>query len=308
MNDITRRIDKGGVSAWHDWISSDVLPDREMWTLVRDESIGQSDELQERMKRNATAINGYKRVLFTGRYWMTRDVFKSWKPCPDNELPVTALIENKPEQRVVPIDKLELVPEEIQKNSEISTLAELARLELCVEVVRLYMPNKNANGATSGKVLAVSKSYAAQSLGGNGIVIHDQAKLDRKLQPGEHVTVNYEAGKARVYNGIFFDVSAKSNYLNVEESNWLRMKMIEALSTTDDAPNDDQMIKEALLYALDKTAEMFPAMKKNLAKTDIKLSVNDVMPTVQKQIADKTGVPLDWIEDVAVIRPFENYR
>lgn len=294
-------------AAWREWISAEKLPEKQMWAIVRDTpAVSPANEFKARTAA-PDDTQSQRRVLFNGRFWMTRDAFESWRPCPPGEQSVTALLANTPDNKLSVIDGLEGFDFEEQESSEMSTLAELARLQLSVEVVRLYKPGQDAGGAVSGEILAVSRSYAAQSLGGNGVLIHDQSKLDRRLSPGERVTVNYEGGKAKVFNGAYYDVIVASSFLSSAQIGWLRMKMIEALSSVEGADQDDELIKEALHYALDKTAEVFGVIRNELPRSDIKLTVKDVAPMAQIEVANRTGQYVDAVEDVAVQDRFERY-
>jgi len=307
MSEQLTRIDRYAERDWVEWMSAEVLPERPMWAIVRDEAAGQKPTLRGMASQAEEAGTGIKRVLFTGRYWMTRDSFKSWRPCPESERAVTALVAASAERKPTPIDGLELLEVEVEQGDEVKTLAELARLELNVEVVRLYKPGQESMGAVSGRVLAVSKSYAAQSIGGNGVLIHEQSKLDRRLQPGEQVTVNYEAGKGKVFNGAFFDVNVRSSFLSQIQIGWLRMKMIEALSSVEGADQDDEMITAALKYALDQTADQFEMIRGELPRSAIEVAVRDIMPAAQIEVANRTGQYVDRAEDVAVQDRFERY-
>ncbi len=283
------RIDRITDINWVDWLSSAVLPDKKLWAMI--------SESVPAPRGGGPDTTGLKRVLFNGRYWMTRDAFEAWRPAPDKEEPITALIAKAGGGNPKVIDGLSLVEYDEGQADELATLAEISRMELNVNLVRVYKPQPNASGALSGKILAVSKNFAAQSIGGNGVVFHEQDKLSRKLAAGENVTLNYDGGRATVYNGCFFDVQVTSNYLNTEQLGWLRMNMIEALSSVEGAETDDAMIQEALHFALDKTAGMYEGVRTDMPKSGIKLTVQDVMPQLQMQVADLTGLEVERADD-----------
>lgn len=279
------RLDRIADIDWVEWLSAEVLPDEKLWAVVC--------ESRQAQRNGPPDSTGLKRVVFNGRYWMTRDAFSFWQPVPRTEEPVTALISKSKDGKPIVIDGLSLVEYDKPKALEFAALAQLSKLELNVNLVRVYQPQENATGAMSGKILAVSKGYAAQSIGGNGVVFHEQSKLSRTLSPGENVTLDYKEGKATVYNGCFYDVEISSNLLDAQQRGWLRMNMIEALSSVEGAENDDVMIREALHYAIDKTMGMYEDLRGNLTSSEINLTVQDIMPKLQMDVADRTGHYVD---------------
>lgn len=300
-----------------EWSPADELPCEKTWAIISNDRMmpAQSLNLIQRMAnakgRFGPICKEQKRVLFSGKYWMTREEFTAWRPVPAQEEPVSALIEKLPGKKPRPINELSLLDLELEASEEIVSLAELARRELHVEVVRLFKPGDAAQGAVSGKILATSKSYVAQSLGGNGVVIHEQAKLSRTVQPGEQVTIDYQAGKATVFNGAYYDVNIRSAFLTPEQIGMVRMSMLEALGSVEGADRDDVMIKEALRYALDQASSVFTALKSSLPKAGIQLSVTDVMPAAQIEVAERTGQAVQAVEDVLdrewALLPYEKY-
>ena len=246
-----------------EWLPADNTPLEPMWVTVRSSH------------EKSTPL---KRVLFNGRYFLTRDPFSAWKPCPPGEFPVSELVENGLDV-LQGLDVLELTP--LDPFDERASLAELAKLEMKVEVVRMFRPGDEANGALSGRVIATSRNYAAQAVGDNAVVIHEQSRLGRRVTNGEQVTLNYKEGRAEVYNGLFFDVNISAPFLTADQRGWMRMQMIEALCGVEGADKDDGMIREALRYALDKTSQMFGLDKTRLDSASIKLTVTDPMVPLQ---------------------------
>lgn len=267
-----------------DWQPADRTPAAAMWVTVKSSHA------------NAAPV---RRVLFNGRYFLTREAFSSWKPCPTDERPVSALVDDG----IDVIDGLEVLElEPMTAFDEAASLAEIARLELKVEVVKLFRPGDEAFGALSGKVLATSKNFAAQLIGDNAVVIHEQNKLSRRVQNGEQVTLNYAGGRAEVLNGVFFDVNITAPFLSVEQRGWMRMQMIEALCGVEGADQDDAMIREALRYALDKTSQMFGLEKSRLDVAKINLSVVDLMPSLLMQEVEAAMQRADELSLVSVPR------
>ena len=270
------RIDR---YAEQEWVSSSKAPPEPMWTSVK----------------SARAGAAAKRVLFNGRYWMTREAIDYWKPVPPEEQPISALMETP--RGITPIEGLEVVElDELPPGHEALALAELARLELEVEVVRVFRAAEGAEGAASGRVLAVSERFAAQALGNDGVLIHEQAALQRQVAAGEHVTIDYQAGRGTVYNGIFYDVNIRSPFLTKDQVGWMRMHMINALSASPKAYQDSDLIKEALRYALDRTVEAFMLERERITKTQIQLSVND---TFTPQLEEKADEAVDRARSAA---------
>ena len=248
--------------AENEWLSADEQPKSPMWVQVRSSH------------ENATPL---KRILFNGRYFMTREPFSAWKACPEGELPVSSLVESRGVSVLQGLEVLELE----DTPDELGSIAELARMELKVDVVRMFRPGDDAAGALSGRVLATSKMYAAQQIGDDSVVIHEQSKLDRRVHNGETVTLDYANGRAKVYNGVFFDVNINAPFLTAEQRGWMRMQMIEALSGVDGADKDDEMVREALRYALDRTTQMFGMDQTRLDVMKIRLTVTDPVKPLQ---------------------------
>lgn len=268
--------DREAEAAWADWRPVDVLPHEPTWAMVK---LGPSESAPQ------------SRVLFNGHFWMSRDPFLHWRPLPEGELPVSQLMSElvSSSADALVIDGLEVLDvDRTDYFDDQLSLLELAKMELGVEVIRMFKPGPQAKGALSGQVLAVSRNYAAQSIGDDAVVIHEQSRLDRRVSPGERVTLNYEGGRAKVYNGVFFDVNVRAPFLAPEQVVWVRMKMIEALSSVENADQDDGMIREALRYALTKTAELYGLDKLRLAAANISLSVRDTVTPHQIQLAAAT--------------------
>lgn len=262
-----------------DWLPVSRQPENSLWATVR------TDPSREEPTR---------RVLFNGRYWMTRQPFSAWKPCPSDERPASEIVDTiKATTGEGVLEEMEQIltpPADLIGLDEMerASLAELARMELKVDVIRLYKPGENASGVLSGKVLATSNLYAAQSIGENAVMIHEQAKLGRRVSAGEQVTLDYKGGRAQVYNGALFDVNIKAPFLSTDQLGWMRLQMIEALASVEGADKDDNLIREALRYALEKTAIMFGLENTSLTHANIKLSVVD--PITPRQLENAAAI------------------
>jgi hypothetical protein len=259
-----------------------------------------------------------RRVLFTGKFWMADEKPAAWRPVSPNELiqspfkPVSdlarradaagtalralgqgrgALIEaGKPlpaAKKATSFDELLLEPlDAAGGDAELSTVGQLAQMELRVEVVRFTKPAANATGASTGRVLAVSENYSAQSVGGNNVVIHQNKNLDRALAAGQNVTLAYENGKASVFDGVSHDVNIVASWMPQEQQAYLRMVMLDALSMMKTPQDDDERLRDAMRYALESTANFFGASDSRLRRADIKLVVNEKVTVVKPDGAD----------------------
>lgn len=257
--------------AEREWTGADQPPTQPMWTVVRQSA-------------DPAAVN--RRVLYSGRQWLTIEPVGQWKEGPAPENMVTGLLE-RPEG-VSPIEGLEVLElGQIDQADERKVLAQLARMELEVEVVRMYRPGANAQGATSGQVLAVSENYAAQSMGDDGVLIVEQQRLSRRVEAGENVTLAFQGGRAEVFDGMLFDVNVRAPFLDREQVGWLRRVMIQALSQTRDAAAHDDVIKEALRYALSETINAYGLDRTLLPLTQVTLAVRDSMTLAQGEAMRK---------------------
>jgi hypothetical protein len=281
-----------GVGRSADWVPASEHPRAPVWAVLRGP--------------NGLPMN--RRTLFDGHYWLTQEPFSAWRPAPDGEKPVSQLIQKRAGLAPTPIDGLEMVElfagparePETPKQQELLTLVDIARRELQVDVVRVYRPSDASRGTVSGEVLATSRNFVAQHLGGNGVLIHEQDRLNRVLTPGEKVTINYEAGRGQVYNGALLDVNISAPFLKPDQVGWMRMHMLDALSAVDDAEHNDELIRYALQYALRKTTEMFGLHETGIDQSHIRLSVSDVQTPGQIAQANSTGLKID---DLALIEP-----
>lgn len=274
-----------------DWAPADQTPGRATWALIRK---GEDDS------------QSLSRVLFTGRYWMTRERFTQWKSAPLGERPISALVgERKPAPQVIEgLEVLELgsAGEDRDAIDELAKLAEMARMTLNVNVVRLARPSHVARGAVAGRIVAVSDAFAAQSVGSNGVVVHEKSRLSREVSVGEQVTMNYANGRAEVLNGLFFDVDVSAPFLSAEQRSFLRARMIEALSGIEYAEHEDSVVREALRYAIDRTVQAYGSELAPIEEASIRLAVTDPVPGLQVRELERIGLdlePLDSAHDYA---------
>jgi hypothetical protein len=151
--------------------------------------------------------------------------------------------------------------------------------------VRFSRPTAGASGVSTGRVLAVSENYAAQDLGGNHVVIHENKNLDRRLAAGEKVTLGYENGKAVVYDGLAHDVNIVASWMPKEQQAYLRMVMLDALSMMKEPQGDDERLRDAMRYALESTANFFGLGDTKLRRADIKLVVNEMATSIKPDVA-----------------------
>lgn len=240
-----------------------------------------------------------RRVLFTGSFWMADEPVAAWRPVLERDYfdvpfnPVSNLaqkatkagFEVRPSgaqlrkgeligEGACAYGQLSLVPLD-QADSELRALQKLAGLELRVEVVRFSKPADDACGVSTGRVLAVSENYAAQDLGSNNVLIHENSKLSRTLQAGENVTLAYESGTASVYDGLMHDVNVIADWMPREQQVYMRMVMLDAMSMIKSPASEDVRFIDALRYALESTANFFGLEHTRLRRADIKLVVDD---------------------------------
>jgi len=150
-------------------------------------------------------------------------------------------------------------------------------------VVRFMRPTPDAGGVSTGKVLAVSENYSAQSIGGNDVVIHENAKLDRQVLPGEKVTMHYANGTGAVYDGLVHDINISAGWMPKEQQSYLRMSMLDALSMMTAPQDDDERLRDAMRYALESTAKFFGLSETKLLRADINLVVNEKKSVIKAE-------------------------
>jgi hypothetical protein len=228
------------------------------------------------------------RVLFTGRFWMSEPPVAIWRGATHQEdatyaaKSVSSLVSRLIDAGAEPVkpvakglSELSLVPLDDAPDFEMAALQKVAGLELRVEVVRFQKPAPGATGISTGKVLAVSENYSAQQHGANQVVVHENRNLDRRLVPGEAVTLAYADGKAAVFDGIAHDINVNAPWMPRDQQAYLRMVMFDALSAMTTPQSDDDRLRDALRYALESTAKHFGASESKLRRADIHLVVNE---------------------------------
>ncbi|WP_137917053.1 hypothetical protein [Hydrogenophaga sp. 2FB] len=232
------------------------------------------------------------RVLFVGGLWMTDKPVAAWRPLvAENPIerkfrPVVDLFKSELVERRVgefnapakasKFEELALVPIEGDLDPELAAVRKLSELELKIEIVRFLKPAAAATGITSGKLLAVSENYSAQSIDGNSVVIHENMALEREVKPGELVTLAYDgAGKAAVFEGLAHDIHIQADWMPREQHNYMRMVMFDALSMMQEPLADDERVKKAMHYALESTINYFGLEQTRLRLADIELTVNE---------------------------------
>jgi hypothetical protein len=222
-----------------------------------------------------------KRVLFSGKAWMTDSTVAAWReyrPGPGDAPSVTELAVKSP----TPMALSSFT--DITKKSgsaEIDRVAEQAMnalRQVSINVTRVVKINDDANGTVSGKIVAVSPGYAAQTYGNNTIVIHDRSKLSNAVGAGGYATMEYENGKAQVYNGCLFDVDIKAEGMGPDERNFLRSRMVEALSSFQSKPSNDQAVVEAMQWAMKETVERFNINPKAVSVSGLTVEDRFVKP------------------------------
>lgn len=242
-----------------------------------------------------------RRVLYSGALWVSSAPVAGWR---NSEAtfpgPATANLATT-STKLSAMDTWSLAPMEDGPKSfesERRAVLELAARErgIDINVTRIFKPGDTANGIVSGKVLAVSENYAAQSVGDNDIMLHEQARLDRRVQPGEHVTFDYKNGQAKVYNGCLFDVDIKADTLDRDQQSYLRRKLLEVFANFDRAPANDAMVVEATKWALGETVKAF-----GLADAAVKVASLSVQDTFRKPAAPSAGATVP-VKSLAEIR------
>lgn len=252
-------------TAQADWLSALNPPAQAGWTAVK------------------TSPGGAPmRVLYNGRVWLTHERVALWRPAPEPEDMASRLLSN---ERDGLKDLLRLQVDAAQ-DEEKFVLAELARMEIDVEVVRLYEPGKSAQGLSSGRILAASQRYAAQAIGPDGVLIVEQNRLERRVQAGETVSLAFDRGRARVFSGMAYEVNVRGGFLTKEQAGWLRRCMLDALSHVDGAADRPDLMREALRHALTETARTYAIDSRSMANANIKLSVTDPVKISQKVAQD----------------------
>lgn len=247
-----------------------------------------------------------RRVLFTGKFWMSDKPVALWRAPSKSENEVSsfrgvaAIASALVDAQGSPVaagsvsgsHELSLVPmDNVDRDAELSSVKMLAGLEMRVEVVRFLKPTPGANGISTGRVLAVSENYSAQQRGANEVVVHENANLSRKLAPGEAVTLEYKAGKANVYDGLLHDINISAPWLPYDQQAYLRMVMFDALSQSHRPQDDDERLKDALRFALEATATHFGASDSKLRRANIELVVNDRLTRLPPEPAAEIEAP-----------------
>jgi hypothetical protein len=247
---------------------------------------------RERIESNSLT----RRVLFTGNFFMTDAPVAAWRPESPSEQTRRAgktvggmkgVLTEKgaappPTQKSSdPFAGLSLVPIDNDPGLELQSLQTTAGLELRIEVIKFSKPAANATGVTTGKMLAVSENYSAQHVGGNNVIVHENANLSRSVQPGEKVTLGYENGKATVFDGLAHDINISASWMPTDQKAYLRMVMFDALSQMTAPQNEDEKLRDALRFALESTANYFGLQETHLKKADICLVVNEKATVVK---------------------------
>ncbi|MFK4705731.1 hypothetical protein ABIC83_002570 [Roseateles asaccharophilus] len=263
-----------------------------------------------------------RRVVFAGHFWMQDEPVAAWRQLSSKELenqpyrPVSqiptasnvvrnplkytsALLSHgqdakeltPPKKIASSFEELSLEPMEGSSGNyaaggEVATIAHMAQLELRIDVVRFVKPTDGANGASTGKIVAVSENYAAQSIGGDQVVIHENANLDRRVAPGEKVTMNYVDGRGTVYDGLAHDVNITADWMPKDQQAYLRMVMLDTLSQMTAPQDDDDRLRDAMRLALESTANFFGLSETKLKRADIQLAVNDKRSTIKAEEPD----------------------
>lgn len=240
-------------------------------------------------KAELRAFSRSRLVLFTGTFFMSDMNVAAWRPQnPDEPAPKFSTelipdIDSGKKKKVTSLDDFELVPMEGPAGQELSAVQKLTCLELDVEVVRFVRPRENTNGVFSGPAVATSENFTAQSIGGSTVLVHDNSKLDRRPMPGDPVTIAYDEGKAKVYDGLTHDVVINAPWMSKEHMGYLRMVMLESLSMIKEPEKSDEKMLEALRLSLESTAKFFGVEQSRLKLASVTLAVNDV-PLAAQQI------------------------
>ena len=138
------------------------------------------------------------------------------------------------------------------------TLAQKELTSLSVEFVRVFTVNEDADSDTTGKVLATSERYAAQHVGQGDVVMHEMNRLDRKVTPGEEVTISYRNGLAQVYNqkAELRDVVVSGEGMNQAELRFIREELMN-LADEDMSGKSDDDFQLMVDMATAKAAKQF---------------------------------------------------
>jgi len=219
-----------------------------------------------------------RRVLFTGNFWMTERPVAAWRPLTIEEklsqdASFGVLIDKDSKDK--DFDNLSLVPIEQRGDIEMQSLKKLSALELRVEVVKFSAPIADANGTSTGMVLAVSANYSAQQTEGDHVTVHENKRLSKPLIPGEDTTLTYQNGTAVVQSGIAHDIKIVAPWMPRDQQGYLRMVMFDALSAMKSPQSDDDKLRDAMRYALESTANFFGVKESKLRVADINLVVNE---------------------------------
>lgn len=196
-----------------------------------------------------------KRVLYSESEWLTDKNVFSWK-----NSSATTNYASKIDTPTT-LDSWTLEPLETDDDLEKRAVLELAKKELNkgieIKIQRVFKVGDSANGVVSGKILATSENYAAQSIGNDGILLHSQNNLDRIVIPGEYVTFQYSNGKASVFDGCLFDITVKCDTLSDTQLLFLRKRLQDALSMFENKPTQDSTLVAAAIWAKNETIKNF---------------------------------------------------
>lgn len=218
-----------------------------------------------------------KRVLFSEGQWMTNEAVYEWRTNSTNSPYFNPSSQVSLER---PMDSWEL-QELNQDNLELEALLDLAKKEISkyvdIKITRIFRPGDSANGVVSGKILAVSEHYSAQSIGNADILVHANQSLNRMVEPGEYVTFEYTDGKATVFNGCLFDIKIDSDSIDDAQKSYLRKRIQDALSTFETAAATDSALVKASKWAIVETIKKF-----NLEENSLKINKLEVEDTYSR--------------------------
>ncbi|MCA3225944.1 MAG: hypothetical protein ING52_10605 [Burkholderiales bacterium] len=209
-----------------------------------------------------------RRCLYVEGQWRLRGTqVLAWReiPPPRRTVAELDLFEGTAHQLVVDEDDFVSIEatlaSPLAQHRELQAVAAVAKLELNkdrgiqINVIRCHAMSPTASSVVTGRILSTSRNYAAQAVGDRDIVVHEQARLDRRVGADEDVTIRYEQGMGAVYDGILYDVQIEAEALSSDERAFLRASLLKTLALA--GGRDDEVVKAALKFALKEAQSVF---------------------------------------------------
>lgn len=239
-----------------------------------------------------------RRVLFTGKSWMSETPVAAWRPTTKQEnvnrqgmgvgmmYGLLAEIGNVPAGvNAKCFHALAVIPMDGSASLELQSLQILSDLRSNGAAARFSLAAPDAVGVATGRVLAVSEHYAAQQVGKDRVVFHEQKNLSRPLTEDEDASLSYEDGKAMVFAGIAHDVHIDAPWMLGNEKAYMRTVLFNALASMKAPESDVKKLRDATRYSFEAMADFFGLKEPTLRHADIHVVVNKKATTLVSNAA-----------------------